>query len=106
MYQKLIQDKHDGKQFSLEDLNEHILRALYMDEEVLGEAIAKLFNTTKKKVDYKRLKYGISFIERVKNTALKDEELIISIHKFIFEDIYCFAGKIRYEDISKGQTRF
>jgi cell filamentation protein len=31
---------------------------------------------------------------------------ILKIHKFIFDDIYYFAGKIRYERISKGQTTF
>lgn len=31
---------------------------------------------------------------------------LCNIHKYIFEDIYAFAGKIRYEDISKGNTRF
>lgn len=29
-----------------------------------------------------------------------------SIHKYIFQDIYPFAGKIRIEDISKGDTQF
>ncbi len=28
------------------------------------------------------------------------------IHKYLFEDIYYFAGKIRKEDISKGNFRF
>lgn len=31
---------------------------------------------------------------------------LLNIHKFIFGDIYYFAGKIRYEDITKGQTKF
>ena len=30
----------------------------------------------------------------------------LSIHKFLFEDIYPFAGKIRFEDIAKGSFRF
>ena len=30
----------------------------------------------------------------------------LSIHKFLFEDIYPFAGKIRSEDIAKGSFRF
>lgn len=29
-----------------------------------------------------------------------------NIHKYIFQDIYPFAGKIRVEDISKGDTQF
>lgn len=31
---------------------------------------------------------------------------LMNIHKFIFEDIYPFAGKIRREQISKGNTTF
>lgn len=31
---------------------------------------------------------------------------LINIHKFIFEDIYSFAGKIRREQISKADTMF
>ena len=31
---------------------------------------------------------------------------LLNIHKFIFGDLYYFAGKIRHEDISKGQTKF
>ena len=31
---------------------------------------------------------------------------LLRIHKFIFEDIYPFAGKIRKEQISKADTMF
>ena len=31
---------------------------------------------------------------------------LMNIHKFIFEDIYSFAGKIRREQISKADTMF
>ncbi len=31
---------------------------------------------------------------------------LMNIHKFIFEDIYSFAGKIRQEQISKADTMF
>lgn len=31
---------------------------------------------------------------------------LLNIHKFIFSDIYPFAGKIRREQISKGNTMF
>lgn len=31
---------------------------------------------------------------------------LMNIHKFIFEDIYPFAGKIRREQISKADTMF
>lgn len=29
-----------------------------------------------------------------------------AIHKFLFEDIYCFAGQIRNVNLSKGNFRF
>ena len=31
---------------------------------------------------------------------------LMNIHKFIFEDIYAFAGKVRREQISKADTMF
>ncbi len=31
---------------------------------------------------------------------------LCKIHKFIFQDVYSFAGKLRVEDISKGSTEF
>jgi len=86
VYQKLIEEKRDGRKLSIDDLTEDILRTLYTDEEVTGQAIAQLFETTKKKVDYKRLKYGVTFIERVKNSALKDEKLLTTIREITKED--------------------
>ena len=35
-----------------------------------------------------------------------DEEHFISIHKFLFEDIYFFAGEFRKENIAKDEFRF
>lgn len=35
-----------------------------------------------------------------------DKSHYISIHKYLFEDIYPFAGKFREENISKGEFRF
>lgn len=31
---------------------------------------------------------------------------LINIHRFLFEDLYPFAGHIRREQISKGETMF
>lgn len=31
---------------------------------------------------------------------------LLNIHRYIFKDIYPFAGELRQEDISKGQTMF
>lgn len=41
-----------------------------------------------------------------KNIGNFDIYHFLSIHKFLFEDIYPFAGKIRSEDIAKGSFRF
>ncbi|CAM3629187.1 cell filamentation protein Fic [Brevibacillus invocatus] len=38
--------------------------------------------------------------------GLFDKKHLCGIHKFIFRDVYPFAGKIRDEDISKGNFRF
>ena len=35
-----------------------------------------------------------------------DKKHLYEIHKFLFEDLYDFAGKTRKEDISKGNTKF
>ena len=35
-----------------------------------------------------------------------DKNHFVSIHKYIFEDIYPFAGKFRTENIAKGYCRF
>lgn len=35
-----------------------------------------------------------------------DKEHFLSIHKYLFEDIYPFAGKLREENIAKGEFRF
>ena len=35
-----------------------------------------------------------------------DIEHYLSIHQYLFEDIYPFAGKLREENISKGEFRF
>ena len=41
-----------------------------------------------------------------KNIANFDIYHFLSIHKFLFDDIYPFAGKIRSEDIAKDSFRF
>lgn len=39
-------------------------------------------------------------------TGIFDKKHYLSIHKYLFEDIYPFAGKLREENISKGEFRF
>ena len=42
----------------------------------------------------------------LKNIGLGTFEELTQIHKYLFQDIYDFAGKIRDENISKGNFRF
>ena len=42
----------------------------------------------------------------LKNIGLGTFNELTKIHKYLFEDIYDFAGKIRDENISKGNFRF
>lgn len=42
----------------------------------------------------------------LKNIGLGTFEELTQIHKYLFQDIYDFAGKIRDENISKGNLRF
>lgn len=35
-----------------------------------------------------------------------DKKHFLSIHEYLFEDIYSFAGKLREENIAKGEFRF
>ena len=61
----------------------------------------KLFNLEKQIVLAK------SYILRQNvNTYGFDKQHFINIHKFLFEDIYPFAGKFRTENISKGYFTF
>lgn len=64
--------------------------------------------------DFKILKKAEEEITAVKQFELFKNPIkgnfskthLFNIHKFIFEDIYPFAGKIRREQISKGNTMF
>ena len=40
------------------------------------------------------------------NSEVGTFEGLSKIHKFLFEDIFSFAGKIRKENIAKGNFRF
>ena len=37
---------------------------------------------------------------------IKSKRLLIDIHRYLFEDIYEFAGKVRDVNIAKGNFRF
>lgn len=62
----------------------------------------------------KHLQYYEAKITAAKSLALRqqgitggfDKNHYLSIHRYLFEDIYPFAGKLREENISKGEFRF
>lgn len=64
--------------------------------------------------NFEKLKEAEDAITTVKQYCLYDHPVegrftkthFLNIHKYIFEDVYSFAGKIRKEQISKGTTTF
>ncbi len=55
----------------------------------------------------KQLVLAKSYILRqLDNTPKFDKNHFLNIHKFLFEDLYPFAGKTRTENISKGNFTF
>ena len=64
--------------------------------------------------DYKQLEKYEAKITAAKSLGIRikgitgdfDKKHYISIHKYLFEDIYPFAGKFREENIGKGEFRF
>lgn len=50
----------------------------------------------------------VKLFELRQNNQIKsfDKEHLVSIHKFLFEDIYPFAGEFRRENIGKGNFSF
>ena len=47
--------------------------------------------------------FGSDFFDKLKPGSV---EALVSIHKYLFEDIYDFAGKIRDVNLTKGNFRF
>ena len=64
--------------------------------------------------DYKQLEKYEAKITAAKSLGLRikgitgefDKKHYISIHQYLFEDLYPFAGKFREENIGKGEFRF
>jgi cell filamentation protein len=64
--------------------------------------------------DFETLKQAEADITALKQTYLLDHPVggrftsshLCHIHRFLFEDVYRFAGHIRTEDIKKGETTF
>ena len=74
-------------------------------------------NVLKNKLDIhntKDLQYYEAKITAAKSLGLRqqgitgnfDKKHYLSIHRYLFEDIYPFAGELRQENISKGEFRF
>lgn len=59
----------------------------------------------KKKISKKKaaMMFGSDFFDELKPGSF---EVLVSIHKYLFEDIYDFAGKIRDVNLAKGNFRF
>lgn len=91
------------------------MKGLYEDE--FSKYCYKNSNTLINKLDiknYKELSKYEAKITAAKSLGLRikgvtgnfDKKHYTSIHKYLFEDIYSFAGKFREENISKGEFRF
>ncbi len=61
---------------------------------------------TLKKYETKMVAFKLSTIRFAKINKTFDEEHIKFIHKYLFEDIYDFAGEYRIENITKENFRF
>ncbi len=75
-----------------------------------SEVLINLLNITEEK----KLQNYEAKITAAKSLGLRkqgvtgnfDKKHFLSIHKYLFEDIYPFAGKFREENIAKGEFRF
>lgn len=73
----------------LENKHNNIQHAFAKEEKISKLKALKLFDTNE-----------------MENIEVGTFEGLSKIHKFLFEDIYSFAGKIRKENIAKGNFRF
>lgn len=73
----------------LENKHNNIQHAFAKEEKISKLKALKLFDTNE-----------------MENIEVGTFEWLSKIHKFLFEDIYLFAGKIRKENIAKGNFRF
>ena len=89
------------------------MKNLYKGSKYCYENSGTLINKLNIK-DYKQLEEYEAKITAAKSLGLRikgitgdfDKKHYISIHKYLFEDIYSFAGKFREENIGKGEFRF
>ena len=73
----------------LENKNSNIQHDFAKEEKISKLKALRLFDTNE-----------------IENNEVGTFEGLSKIHKFLFEDIYSFAGKIRKENIAKGNFRF
>lgn len=78
----------------------------YSDSNVLVNKLD--IKDNKKLATIERKLVLLKLYELRQNKQIKNFDIhhFLSIHKFLFEDIYPFAGKIRSEDIAKDNFRF
>lgn len=60
LYEKLKQEKKNGKRLDFNELSIKQLRRLFIDEKVSDRLIGELFEVSKSKVSYRRTKHGIT----------------------------------------------
>lgn len=81
-------------------------RYYYKDTEVLINKLDIRDNNLLREADAAFSAQRLVELQAQPITGNFDLEHLKDIHRYIFKDIYRFAGKIREEDISKGHTRF
>lgn len=78
----------------------------YPDSNVLVNKLNIHDNKKLATVERKLVLLKLYTLRQNNNIEKFDIHHFLSIHKFLFEDIYPFAGKIRSEDIAKDSFRF
>lgn len=78
----------------------------YPDSNVLVNKLNIHDNKKLATVERKLVLLKLYTLRQNNNIGKFDIHHFLSIHKFLFEDIYPFAGKIRSEDIAKDSFRF
>ena len=78
----------------------------YKDSNVLVNKLNIHDNKKLATVERKLVLLKLYTLRQNNNIEKFDIHHFLSIHKFLFEDIYPFAGKIRSEDIAKDSFRF
>ncbi len=80
-YDELLEMKKKGTKLNWDDISEEQLSYLFINENILNNMIADLYDVNPSKVRYKRKKWGISIYspEYMYHNFMKDNENIFSI---------------------------